>query len=41
MKDDFLLTIEKSRQVTSEEYRKMKGKKKFLWVLLRLVAPLL
>ena len=41
MKDDFLLTIEKSRQVTSEEYRKMKAKKKFLWVLLRLVAPLL
>ena len=41
MKEDFLSTLKVSHEVTKEEYEKMKRRKKALWVLLRLVAPLL
>mgnify|MGYP002515360269 FL=1 len=41
MKEDFENTFLSSKEITMEDYRKMKRKRGWLWPILRLIAPLL
>jgi cardiolipin synthase len=41
MKEDFLETLKKSKEITLEDYKRLKRRHGFQWGLLRLISPLL